>query len=603
MLARLAPFVKTHLGPVIETLGLILLITAIDMVALPVLLSAVVLVMLDATTVTSGVFAMPVLGWDLAGLYPFITQWRGRPSVLLALAGTVAAIVLVKLLAELRRVTLRHRVGQAIGHDLRMTLFGSLVAQPVAFHEGQQAGGLLSRVTNDIDDLQERISSQAFEIVHTPLAVAIGTALLLALSWKLVLVTLALAPLMAIAIARMSRRVHTLTTQRSEAASDLSGYLAERLANVRTIQGFGREPFEVEAVRRLSERYADRTSRASIAADRITPMTEFLALASVLVGGVAGGTMVLSGTMRPQHLVLFFTVAPTAINRISHMTRMMPVWQQLVARAQRVFALLDLVPAVRDKPGAVSLGPLRGHVVFERVSFGYQPRPAEPALVDVDLDIQPGETIAIVGPSGAGKTTLVSLLPRFFDPATGRILIDGHDVRDVTLVSLRSQIGLVSQDAILFNRTIRDNIGYGRPGATDADIEAAADAAYATEFVARLPQRFDTIVGERGVALSAGQRQRLAIARAVLRDPRLVILDEATSALDSESERLVQLALGRFVAGRTTLVIAHRLSTIRHASRIVVLDRGRVVQVGPHEVLIREEGLYRRLHDLQMQQT
>jgi len=264
-----------------------------------------------------------------------------------------------------------------------------------------------------------------------------------------------------------------------------------------------------------------------------------------------------------------------------------------------VFALLDLVPAVTDRPGTAVLPPVRGRLAFEGVTFSYRPGHGAPALSEIDFAVEPGETIAVVGPSGAGKTTLVSLLPRFFEPQSGRVTVDGRDLRDVTLLSLRSQIGLVSQDAILFNRSVGENVGYGRLTATAREIRVAIEAANAAEFVDRLPAGLDTVVGERGVSLSAGQRQRLAIARAILRDPRLVILDEATSALDSESERLVQEALARFLTGRTTFVIAHRLSTVRHASRIVVLDGGRVVQMGPHDVLLREGGLYRRLYDLQ----
>ena len=265
----------------------------------------------------------------------------------------------------------------------------------------------------------------------------------------------------------------------------------------------------------------------------------------------------------------------------------------------RVFMLLDLVPAVRDCPEARPLARVKGAVTFDGASFTYADD-REAALTCVDLAIAPGEVIAVVGPSGGGKTTLVSLVPRFFDPTAGRVLVDGCDVRNVTLASLRAQIGLVSQEAILFNHSVRDNIRYGRLDAAERDIVAAAEAANALEFIARLPAGFDTVVGERGVTLSAGQRQRLTIARAILRDPRILILDEATSALDSESEQLVQAAIRRIVRGRTTLVVAHRLSTIRDADRIVVLDHGRLVQVGNHEHLVAEPGLYQRLHELQM---
>ncbi len=599
MLSRLLPYVRAHGRYVGEAFVLILVVTAIDMLVLPVMLTVVILIMLRADVLVSGTAPLRVLGWDASRLFSVTDAWRGQPGALVAAAAVTACVVVAKLLADQRRVTLRHRVAQSLSHDLRMTLFASLVAQPVAFHEAQQSGGLLSRVTGDIDDLQERIAWQAFELLATPLAATAGIVLLIAVSWKLVLVTLALAPLTALGIHGMSRRVRVLTERRSEAASDLNGYLAERLANMRTIQGFSRETFEVDAVRRLSLAFARATAAAQTASDRITPFTEFLALISVLVGGVAGGLMVFHGQMSPQRLVLFFTVAPTAINRLSHLTRLLPAWQQIVGRAERVFALLDLVPAVHDKPDALVLPRIVGAVRFEGVTFSYRPGHGRPALATIDIAVEPGETLAIVGPSGAGKSTLVSLLPRFFDPQAGRVLVDGHDLRDVTLVSLRSQIGLVSQESILFNRTIRDNVGYGRLGASDDEIRAALDAANASEFVDTLPHGIDTLVGERGVSLSAGQRQRLALARAVLRDPRLVILDEATSALDSANERLVQEAVGRFVAGRTTFVIAHRLSTIRQASRIVVLDRGILVQMGTHDTLVRQEGLYRRLYDLQ----
>jgi ATP-binding cassette, subfamily B, bacterial MsbA len=339
--------------------------------------------------------------------------------------------------------------------------------------------------------------------------------------------------------------------------------------------------------------------RAGLAADVISPFTETVALAGMLTGILIGGVAVIHGSMPREHFLVFFAVAPMASSYVGRLARIGPIRQQIAGAITRVFALLDVVPAVCDSPTAVALPPAAGRITFDAVSFRYGPHDSAQALSDLNLDIRPGEVVALVGPSGAGKTTLVSLLLRFFDPTRGRVMIDGHDLRDVTLASLRSQIGLVSQEAILFNRTIGDNIRYGRLDASEAEVRAAAEAAYALEFIDRLPAKVDTLVGERGMNLSAGQRQRLAIARALLRDPRILILDEATSALDSESEQLVQAALGRIVQGRTTLVVAHRLSTVRHVDRIVVVDRGRIVQVGTHDCLVAVPGLYQRLYALQ----
>jgi subfamily B ATP-binding cassette protein MsbA len=420
------------------------------------------------------------------------------------------------------------------------------------------------------------------------------------MSWPLTLATICLAPAVAFLISRVARRIRRLTMTRQDRLASLNAYLAERLSSVRTIQGFGREPFELVEMKRLNRAYFSDAMRAVLATEVVSPLSEFVALAGILAGVLVGGLAVVRGSLAADHFIVFFAVAPMASKYVGRLAHAGALWHQIAGATARVFGLLDLIPAVRDAPSATVLPPSAGRVTFESVSFRYQPDATEFSLAGIDLDVAAGEAIALVGPSGGGKTTLVSLVPRFFDPTNGRVLVDGHDLRGVTLASLRRQIGLVSQDAVLFNRTVADNIRYGRPDAPDREIREAADAVHAGEFIERLPDGYDTVIGERGATLSAGQRQRIAIARALLRDPRILILDEATSALDAENERLVQAAIARIVEGRTTFVIAHRLSTILHIPRIFVLDRGRIVQSGSHDSLVAIPGLYRRLYELQV---
>ncbi len=370
---------------------------------------------------------------------------------------------------------------------------------------------------------------------------------------------------------------------------------------VRLVKAFAREPYEVQRYNAAVENLFGEARRRVVISQifwSVVGTTFMLALVAIFW---FGGTEVLAGRLTAGDLVAFIFYAFNIARSVGGLSQLYTVFNSAAGASERIFELLDTTPEVRDAPGATTLPPVRGAVRFEDVSFQYEP--GRPVLRGITLSVEPGETVALVGPSGAGKTTLLNLIPRFYDPTAGRLLVDGHDLRAVTLRSLRTQIAVVPQEVHLFGTSIRENIRYGRLDATDAEIEAAARAANAHAFIEALPDGYDTTVGERGLKLSGGQRQRIAIARALLRDARILLLDEATSSLDSASEALVQEALERLMTDRTTFIIAHRLSTVLHADRIVVLDRGRIVQQGTHAALVAEDGLYRDLAALQFQDT
>jgi ATP-binding cassette, subfamily B, bacterial MsbA len=526
---------------------------------------------------------------------------RHDRQVLDRIAIGLVALFSVQAVLNYAQTYLLSAVGERVVARLREELFSKLLDMPPGFFAERRTGELTSRLTTDIGLLQGVLSHQIAEFSRQILALIGGIVLLTLMQPRLTLTALGVVPLVIGSALFFGRRLRRMTVGVQDKVAEATAVAEEAFSQIRTVQSFVQEPAERA---RYGERIAQSVKAALIRAQLrgvffgVLTFATFVGIVFVLW---QGGLLVLEGQLTPGELVQFLLYTITIAAAIGALASFFSSYQEAVGAAERVFEILEVNPAISDPAAPVSLPtPVRGEVAFERVSFRYQRSPGLPwILEDIDLRCAPGEVLALVGPSGAGKTTLVSLLPRFWDVDRGRVLLDGIDVRNLRLADLRGAIGIVPQDPALFSGSIRENIAYARPGAAHADVEAAARAAHAHEFVQQLPNGYETMVGERGVKLSGGQRQRIAIARAILKDPAVLILDEATSNLDTESERLIEDALGKLLVGRSTLIIAHRLSTVRRADRLVVLDHGRIVEEGSHAELLGLGGLYARLYQRQ----
>lgn len=488
-------------------------------------------------------------------------------------------------------------VGQRVVIDIREALFEKFQRMPLAYFDRQQTGAIMSYVTNDVQALQNALVDKLIEFV-TESSVLIGSIVLMFyLDWKLTLITLITVPLVGQAMNIFGKKLKQSGTVIQERLADINSLLQESISAVRVVKSFVRERHEIARFHRQNELNFQAEMKNVQLTSLLTPTVEFLAAITVTFILWIGGYEVVQGDLTAGSLVAFLTYAVNLANPVKRISRIYGTIQRAMAAVDRVFGVLDMEETIHDKEGAAPLPEIEGRVAFEDVSFSY--KDGVPALSHVTLEASPGQLIAFVGPSGAGKSTIANLIPRFYEVNEGAIRIDGHDVRDVTLDSLREQIGIVPQETMLFSSSVRENIRYGRLDATDAEVEEAARAANAEEFIRQLPDGYETKIGERGLNLSGGQRQRISIARAILKNPRVLILDEATSALDTESEKIVQAALDKLMVGRTSFAIAHRLSTIFNADCIYVINGGRIVERGTHAELLAAGGLYSTLYHIQ----
>jgi len=508
----------------------------------------------------------------------------------------VVAIYMLKGLCTYVQTVLMNFIGQRVVADIRNRLYQVIQTQSMSFFTKNPTGILMSRITNDVNSMQGAVSEAVTSLLKDSFTLICLMFVIFYRDWQLALVAMVIFPVTIYPIATFGRKIRKLATRTQVTMGSLTTLLQETISGARIVKAFGREDYESSRFSRENENLLKLTLKSVTISAVSSPFMEFLGGVGIAAIIFYGGYQVIQGVSTPGTFFSFLAALILLYEPIKRLTNVNNTIQQGIAGAQRVFSIIDAVPEIRNKPEAIPLPAISKAIDIRNVTFRYEDTPV---LKQINLTVRAGEAVAFVGMSGGGKTTLVNLIPRFYDVSEGQILIDGRDIRDVTMESLRAQIGIVTQQTILFNDTVRNNIIYGDIEKTEADVIRAAKAANAHHFIMNLPEGYDTVIGEQGTKLSGGERQRISIARALLKDAPILVLDEATSSLDTEAEIEVQEALENLMKGRTTLVIAHRLSTIRNADRIVVLVNGEIVEEGTHEALLDKKGEYFRLYQMQ----
>ncbi len=553
--------------------------------------------------IAAGVLVMAVAAINLTllrlagSLWDVITVQHDQ-SKMTDLIALFLGLVVLQGLCSMGHSYLTTWVSQHIVADFRRHLFGHLQTLSVSFFARRRTGELLSRLMNDVTIIQSVVTETPIDSAKQLVTLVGGIAFLLAMNWRLCLLILVLLPLLVLVAKFFGRRLKSLSSSIQDQTATLTTLVEEVISGIRVVKSFVQTPRE-------NDRFTMQVNQAlALTLRRAAIMAVFIPVISLLTFSAAaavlwyGGNQVIEGVVTPGDLFAFVLFAGILIGPFSSAARVFAQIKEAQGATERVFEILNSRPDIQDRSSARTLTTVSGHVRAEGISFSYDPR--SPVLTNLSFEAKPGELLAFVGPTGAGKTTIINLLHRFYDPTEGRITAEGFDLRDVTVESWYRQVALVPQETVLFGGTIADNIRYGNPDADETAVQEASRAAHAHEFITGFPDGYQTVVGEKGINLSGGQRQRIAIARAVLKNPRVLLLDEATSSLDTESERLVQEALERMMKGRTTFVVAHRLSTIQRADRILVLDKGRLVEEGTHAQLIQQKGLYHYLYTIRL---